>query len=328
MDELDVRILRALIYESAVAPSAAQVNSSLRSIAARIGADDMTVNYRYRRLQQSGALSGWQLTVNPTFFGCGLADVTVDVEPESAKADVIRKLKLVQEVTGIIDFYGKAMTLIVMFNGEESRLRIIELISRITNSERVVQVRWTFPYCKIGRLTETDVAIIRALSNDARKSFVQVSKELGLSTRTVRTRILKLRRENVIFTVPRLNMSDIPGLIPVYLSYSYSKSSQKGTVDRAMLSHFEASYFTVGFSDPDNAFIVSGVPKMSEVRNQLEWAKSQPGIVNARTDLIVRNMMFPEKIVELLERREAKSAVQTKASSRRRLPLDHGPQIV
>ena len=48
MDELDVKILRALMSEGAVAPSDTQVRSSLRSIAARLGADDMTVNYRYR----------------------------------------------------------------------------------------------------------------------------------------------------------------------------------------------------------------------------------------------------------------------------------------
>ena len=46
MDELDVKILRALISESRASPSSAEVRLSLRAIAARIRADDMTVNYR------------------------------------------------------------------------------------------------------------------------------------------------------------------------------------------------------------------------------------------------------------------------------------------
>jgi len=141
MDELDVKILRALMSEGAVAPSDTQVSSSLRSIAARLGADDTTVNYRYKRLQESGAMSGWRLIVNPTFFGCRVMDATVDVEPESAKPDMIRKLKLVNEVTGMIDFYSRALKLIVVWNGEESRSRTLELISRITNTERMTQVR-------------------------------------------------------------------------------------------------------------------------------------------------------------------------------------------
>ena len=92
MDELDVKIFRALMSEGAVAPSDTQVHSSLRSIAARIGADDTTVSYRYKKLKESGAFSGWQLIMNPTFLGCRVIDVTVDVQPESAKPDMIRKL--------------------------------------------------------------------------------------------------------------------------------------------------------------------------------------------------------------------------------------------
>ena len=105
----------------------------------------MTVNYRYKRLMESRALSTWQLIVNPTFFGHSMLDATVDVEPESAKPDMIRKLKLVHEVTGMIDFYGRALKLIVVYNGEDSRSRTIELISRITNTERMTQVRWSSP---------------------------------------------------------------------------------------------------------------------------------------------------------------------------------------
>ncbi len=221
MDELDVKLLRALMSEGAVAPSATQVRSSLRSIAARLGADDMTLNYRYKRLMESRALSTWQLIVNPTFFGCRMLDATVDVEPESAKPDMIRKLKLVREITGMIDFYGRALKLIVVYNGEESRSRTIELISRITNTERMTQVRWALPRCRTERMSETDVAIIRTLSNDARKSFVQLSKELGLSTRTVRNRVRRLRMDNTVFALPSLDAGPVlPALLIADLTAS------------------------------------------------------------------------------------------------------------
>lgn len=168
MDELDVKIFRALMSEGAVAPSDTQVHSSLRSIATRIGADDTTINYRYKKLQESGAFSGWQLIVNPTFLGCRVMDVSVDVQPESAKPDMVRKLKLVQEVTGMNVFYGRGLKLILSLNGEESRSRVIELISRITDSDKIVQTRWMLPQSRTERLTETDVAIVTMLSNDAR----------------------------------------------------------------------------------------------------------------------------------------------------------------
>jgi DNA-binding Lrp family transcriptional regulator len=93
-----------------------QVSSSLRPIASRLGTDDTTVRYRYKRLEESGFLSGWQLLVNPTFYGCRMMDVTVDAQPESGKQDMIRKLKLIHEVAAIYDFYGRAMKIAVMYS--------------------------------------------------------------------------------------------------------------------------------------------------------------------------------------------------------------------
>lgn len=300
MDELDVKIFRALMSEGAVAPSDSQVHSSLRSIATRIGADDTTVNYRYRKLEESGAFAGWQLIVNPTFLGCRVMDLTVDVQPESAKPDMIRKLKLIQEVTGMNVFYGRGAKLIVTYNGEESLSRAVELISRVTNPERVAQTRWALPLSRSGRLTGTDVAIIKALSHDARKSFEEVSRELSLSTKVVRNRVRRLRMDNTIFALPALNMGGMPGLIPVFVSYSYAQSGAKGAVDRAMLSHFEASYLSVLFSDPTNGWVEVSASTMDDVQSHLEWAQSQPGVASARVDILTKTMMFPEKLTELL----------------------------
>jgi hypothetical protein len=149
-------------------------------------------------------------------------------------------------------------------------------------------------------MSETDVAIIRALSNDARKSFVQLSKELGLSGRTVRNRVRRLRMDNTVFALASLDAGSIPGLIPVYLSYSYAQEGVKGAVDRAMLSHFEASYLTVLFTDPSSGWVSVSASTMADVQSYLEWAKSQPGVAGARVDLLTKTMMFPEKLVELL----------------------------
>ena len=312
MDELDVKILRALLSERAVAPSNSQVSSSLRSIAARLSTDDMTIHYRYKKLEESGAMSGWQLLVNPMFFGYGLIDVTVDVQPESGKQNMIRKLMLVHEVAGIYDFYGCAMKIVVMYGSEDSRIRTIELISRVTNAETMAQIRWALPGSRTSRLTQTDVAIIRALAHDARRSSVEVARELGLSPRTVRNRIGKLREENTVFALPVLNVGGIPGLILVVLSFSYSNHEAKAAVDRAMLSHFSASYLTVEFADPERGWIFLGASTMMDVREFLEWAKSQPGVASARADILIKSMMFPEKRTELLELRQERVPIEKK----------------
>lgn len=310
MDELDIRIFRALQSEMAVAPSSAQVKSSLRSIAARIGADDMTVSYRYKKLEESGSMSGWQLIVNPTFFGSKMMDVAVDVEPESAKPDMIRKLKLVHEVLALFDFYGRALRMIIVYSGEESRSRTLELVSRITNAEAMTQTRWALPLSRTERLTDTDAAIIRALSHDARRSFVDVAREQRLSSRTVSNRVGRLRAENTIFALPIINMGGIPGLIPVYLSYTYSKDGAKGAVDRAMLDHFEARYLFAQFSDSPGGWMSLSAPATKDVKGYLEWARAQPGVASARADILTESMMFPEKLIELLAPKKERAEIQ------------------
>jgi DNA-binding Lrp family transcriptional regulator len=312
MDALDVKILRALLSERSVAPSNHQVSSSLRSIAARLGADDVTINNRYKKLQESGAMSGWRLVINPTFFGCKSLDATVEVQPESAKPDMIRKLSLINEVVGMQDFFGSSLKVIAMYSSDEARSRVIELISRITNAEAMTQVQWVLPPSRTERLTPTDVAIIRALSSDARTPLNTVARGLGLSTKTVRNHVEKLLRENTIFALPTLDMSAISGLIPVNLSYSYSRSESKSTVDGEMLSHFEARYLSVMFSDPYKGYIWLCASTMNDVRDYLEWAKSQSGVASARTDILVRRLMFPEKLIELLNLRNVTGALQKK----------------
>ncbi|HKW05863.1 MAG TPA: AsnC family transcriptional regulator, partial [Nitrososphaerales archaeon] len=299
MDELDVKILRALISESAIAPSNIQINTSIRKIAKRLGADDMTVSIRFRKLQDSGCMSVWKLAVNPTFFGYNMLDVMVDVEPESGKADMIRKLKLVHEIIVIVNFYGKGLKIIMLYNGEKSRSRTVELISRITNAEKVTLYRIALPRSETAHLTETDLAIVLALADDARKSPVLVAKQLGLSTRTVSNRIEKLRKEKTLFTLPNLSLDNLPGVITVYLSYSYTNKEMKGSVDRVLLSHFDPNYLWGGFSDTEQGYLVLNAATMADVERFLEWTREQPGIVSVQVNIPVKLISFPEKLAEL-----------------------------
>jgi DNA-binding CsgD family transcriptional regulator len=224
----------------------------------------------------------------------------VDVQPESEKADMIRKLKLVDGVIMILNFFGRALKILTMYSSDESRSRTVELISRITNAERITQSRMPLPLSRTKLLTETDVKIIEALSKDARKSSALVAKELGLSTRTVRNRTDRLRQENTIFTFPSLNISGVAGLIPVYLSYTYCNGA-KSSVDHAMLTHFESSYLWGVFYDPDHGSIMLNAPTMGDVPRILEWAKAQPGIASARIDIPTEQFSYPEKFTELLQ---------------------------
>ena len=295
-----MKIFRALVSESAVAPSNVQVKSSLGEIAKRLGADDMTVTNHYKRLQEAGCMSVWQLGVNPTFFGYKMLDVMVDVQYEPGKADMIRKLRLIQGIVVIVNFYGKALKLIFLYDSDDMRSRTVELVSRITNAENIIQSNLNLPMSETKHLTKTDIALIGTLAKDARLSSTLVSKKSGFSTRTVRNRINKLRRERTLFTLPSLNLGDVPGLIPACLTFSYSRNELKRSVDQAVRAHFDSNYLWGGFSDPNRSFIVLSAVKMTDIRIFLEWTKDQPGIASARIDIPIDMISFPEKFAEIL----------------------------
>lgn len=302
MDELDVKIFRWLVSGSAVSPTSLSLrasSSSLREIAANLGADDMTVRNRFKKFVESRALASLKVVVNPSFFGYEMLDILLDVEPESGKKDMIRKLKLIHGVVGIINYYGKLLKVVLLYDGEEFLSRTIELISRITNAQGLHALKARLPRSETKSLTTTDVAIINSLSDDAFKSSALVAKELGLSTRTVRNRISKLWREMTLFALPDLNLGGVPGFIPVSLSYSYANQGVKDEVDLAMRSRFDTNYLWGGFADPDRGFIVLALPTMLDVQAGLDWAKEQPGVGSARADIHVETIALPGKLKEL-----------------------------
>lgn len=265
----------------------------------------MTVRNRFKNLQAMGCMSVWKLAINPTFFGYKMMEVMVDVQPQSGKEDMIRKLRLLQEIVAMVNFYGSALKMFLLYNEDRSRFRTIELISRITNTEKLTISTMGLPKSQTKSLRKSDLQIVSAFSDDARKSPTLVASELGLSPRTVKNRIEKLRREKTLFTLPDLRFEDIPGFLGAYLSYSYVNSHAKGTVDQNMLSHFDPNYLWGGFADHENGFIVLNTNTVADIQRFLTWAKKQPGVANARIDIPIETRSFPEKLVELTSSRKS-----------------------
>jgi hypothetical protein len=117
----------------------------------------------------------------------------------------------------------------------------------------------------------------------------------------MRNRVEKLRHEKTLFTLPNLSLEEISGLIPAYLSFTYSSSSAKSSIGRALLSKFDDNFLWGGFSDRENGYLVLSVPKMAEVQRFLDWANEQPGIMSCRIDIPTELISFPEKFSELLQ---------------------------
>jgi DNA-binding Lrp family transcriptional regulator len=261
----------------------------------------VTVRNRYKRLQEKGILSGWKVLPNPSLFGYSLISLLVDTPPKSPKDDMIRKLKLVHGIVGIFDFYGDSLGVNLLYDSGASLSRTIELISRITNAENILQTRLAFPAAQINRLTETDWAIVGSLEGGASKSSVQVAKELGVTPRTVKNRLLRLETNRALIIGPTIAVAAIDGMICLILYFSYTKTELKDEVDEAILSRFDGSYFWATLTDPNGAHLILVAPTMASVKSCLKWTKKQPGVVSARAEIVVEDIPSWNNGIEIFQ---------------------------
>ncbi len=125
MDKLDVRIMRELLRADATPPN---IRRSFRAIARRLRVDENTVRNRIEKLQRSGFLKGWLIGVNPNLLGEKVARLWFDVQPQSDKANTIRKISLVQGIESIMDYFGASLSAMLCYEDEQILNKNIELI--------------------------------------------------------------------------------------------------------------------------------------------------------------------------------------------------------
>ncbi len=67
-----------------------------------------------------------------------------------------------------------------------------------------------------------------------------------------------------------------------------------------MISHFDANYLWVGFSDPENGYLVLNAPTMADVQKFANWAKEQQGVHDVQLNLSTEMISLPEKLLGIL----------------------------
>lgn len=126
LDELDVRIFRALLTDNISAPFSPHLKTSLRGVARKLNVDDVTVRNRFKRFQDQGFLSGWRLLPNPTLFGYRMMNVLVDTPPKSPKSLMMAKLELIRGTVVLLDYQGDSLGIVLFYESDQSLSQTIE----------------------------------------------------------------------------------------------------------------------------------------------------------------------------------------------------------
>jgi DNA-binding Lrp family transcriptional regulator len=303
LDTLDIKILREL---GGSGPSGFLFDPRIpvRRIATKLGVNKDTVGRRMKRFRDIGLIQGWMAFANPSLFGVKETRLRFDIPARSSKDDLVRKLRLIPGVTIIASLYGDSIMVGLFSDSEHSLKKSTELISRISNTEDILRFDNIFPECRM-RLSETDWEIIRSLQENPRKPYHLVSKELGLSSRTVKRRLERLIEGKAISAVTAVDLSVIDGTV-VSLLVFYTSPERRGEANKRVLSYLDDCILRAELGNKDHGFfnlIISNVARIQEISR---WMRDEPGVSSYRIDLVQEFIQLPEALSGLLEKRPVK----------------------
>ncbi len=305
-DTLDVRVLRILLTGEALSVLNPDFREPIAKMAKKVGADEDTVRTRLRRLEDSGFITDWRLTLNPRLFGGGQVAVWFDLDPAASRTGLVEQLRLVPGVIFVHVMYDAAVVF-VQYDDERVIPRTVELIRRLSGAPDVDVVRTAFLECQ-AVLAARDWDIVRALRKNPRKSYADLAAEVGLSSRTVRVRLTKLIAQGVAFAWPSLNMRAAQGGVLVHLKVWYP-FERKAEVDESIATHLEPHLWHIMHMLPyhHGDLCTCGynlmLPNVSAARDVLGWVGGVPGVEKARVLLHEDIYNFFDVYDEELERR-------------------------
>jgi DNA-binding Lrp family transcriptional regulator len=133
-------------------------------------------------------------------------------------------------------------------------------------------------------LTESDWKIIGSLQEDPWKPYRAISKELKISSKTVKRRVEALEKGAAVYLLADVNMRAVEGIIPADLLIFYENRSNINSAvkDKTRLQIAEYLGDQLVFFDPNFdpnidhfALILSSISKSQEIQ---KWVSGREGV--------------------------------------------------
>jgi DNA-binding Lrp family transcriptional regulator len=275
-DNLYSKILREL-YSPAWLRNSGRESYAL--VAKKLGIDNQTVRSTVGRMQKSGFLKGWSISLNPHTLGmrCGSILVRAGEWATPSKDKVISQLRDVEGLVAIFSFLDDPGFRLVFYyedDGDfERRTRLISSICGV--SKPYASWKIPFPPCRM-KLKKTDWQIVRSLLKDSRKRVSQISKEIGVSTRTVKRRLDAMTFDNSFFANPIVDVKKVDGFL-YHFVISYDNEKDKATAD-GLLRRSLGGIIFVDTNAESYTVVASICQNISEASQISDWLRAQHGV--------------------------------------------------
>ncbi len=301
MDELDVRIFRSLLKGPSVYSPHEDIRKPLLTVARELRVDEGTVRRRLSNLQRKGFLKGWYVLINPVVVGKYDVRLRFEVLPPSSKEDVMRKLRLVDGVYIIRNYFGNTLAVDMICDDDWSLSKTIELISRISNADTMVRAVES-PRSNVFGFDEDDLKIVESIHDNPRKPFSQIAKETSLSVKKVKRRLQRMIEGHALLVTRSLNYRALSGMIKGDLLVFYDAPRSKSATDDRLLRLLGERALVLYLGSADYAAFILMLDNISERNEILGAVKQIKGVEKAYLDLTEENIEVYETFRQQLQR--------------------------
>lgn len=247
MDSLDVAILRTMGIRPFARWPRERSGVWPATIARHVDQHEQTVRDRMARMESSGVIRGYHLW--PNLRHVDLAVASVHWELEDAPADeTLSRLQAVDGVLGALRFYGPHVCFDVSHAAGGQRDRRLQVIAHLLGDGHEVLWSHDLAFPRVGReLSTLDWRIIRARRTDARRPATEVAEDVGVTARTIRTRVDAMREEGSVDEYASVDFAAMTDAVPFILYVCTAPDGPDPTarlldrLDEYRLGHFRAT---------------------------------------------------------------------------------------
>jgi DNA-binding Lrp family transcriptional regulator len=308
LDALDRRILKVLLASNGIPPGGQVMRRSFRSIAKDLRVDQGTIRSRMKKLQEQRVLKGWYLGVSPALTGQSVAHAWFGVEPGRDKAMLTDEFVSVPGVERVCNYLGPRMGLVLLYGNEEGLEACLGRVSKLARPSKLFQAQGA-PAVGHPSLMATDEAVIESLRQDPWKPYSAAARELGLSARTVKRRVVTLSEAGAIYMLlPDIDLKVLQNVIPIELVVFYGDAQRRAEVNGRISSDFRDELLFSQISGSHGYFALM-VPNVSRVEQIEMWARQQDGVSEAHTEVLQDVVLNPNhyRLQQLAFEREART---------------------
>lgn len=220
MDEVDLQILRKLVWRPDDSADAARGILGPWDIARELAVHGSTVKRRLEAMHEAGLVKG--LRVLPHFDLLGIRGAlflfsfpNVEAKKKGFQWMLTKRRPGPPFFLARIDSFvgNEASCAITAFAGANLELLAQEIADEMGAVSWTLLEHETWPF-QVEKVTELDKRLLQALHGDALRPISEIATELGVTPKTVRSRLRHLAKAHAFQIVPDMSPARVRGLIP------------------------------------------------------------------------------------------------------------------